>query len=639
MARKRVLERLGRWEDSIDARFQMLLDARACLEQFQADVELLVLPCGRCASITRTGALDGSEKLAGMRESNAANCRISSEVAGLLVQRLDELLNLICGVLRSPPPCHASCWDLLGRSWPHMLAMQDETLITEVVESISCSVPLELWFRLAEASAWCLHFQALEPLACLEVAEASPAARYVRDNLYNVLLEQRAQLQQEGYRSGGMSAPIWVRWVFGDEGWCCTFDPAALLVLGDVGPGAKLRLTCSEELHHSTLSEGVLCEIIDEHRGRAVARGVPGFNNLVRVFGSSRPRVQILPCCYAFVHAMQREALHAVVSESSPIDAALRRVIAGSWSFASKVSAADAEAFQDCTALAAERPDFLAQSVEGGDRHTASPVASAADDQGLSRCNSSITAEAGTEPQLYGLLTSAQKIAVENALSRRLSLVRGPPGTGKTHVAAVIAVLGIARMPRGSRVLAVTQSHAAALNLHRHLEAKGARAARIGKTLRPGEVVDQNMFSVVSSWDPGDDDVRLLQRAAQQDKARTAPERGSRVEGAVAASPGAAFAAVVAAAPLGVAPAALSTAQCNVMHRMARNADIIVMTCASSGNKKLLRGLGPFPLLVFDEAAQCIEPGPLVPLSAGRCQSMLGGQQVSLGLGTRTQSP
>ena len=61
--------------------------------------------------------------------------------------------------------------------------------------------------------------------------------------------------------------------------------------------------------------------------------------------------------------------------------------------------------------------------------------------------------------------------------------------------------------------------------------------------------------------------------------------------------------------------------QYGVMRRMARASKVIVMTCASSGNVGLLQDMGSFPLLVLDEAAQCIEPAPLVPLSWG-CEAM-----------------
>ncbi|OLP75664.1 hypothetical protein AK812_SmicGene44504 [Symbiodinium microadriaticum] len=86
--------------------------------------------------------------------------------------------------------------------------------------------------------------------------------------------------------------------------------------------------------------------------------------------------------------------------------------------------------------------------------------------------------------------------------SRRISLVRGPPGTGKTHVAAAMALAVSANFTKGQRVLAVTQSHAAAINLHRRLE-----------------VVSQKIFEVMRSGREEDEESDLLIRIGSSGRA------------------------------------------------------------------------------------------------------------------------
>eukprot|EP00439_Symbiodinium_sp_Y106_P024675 s3697_g3.t1 len=74
---------------------------------------------------------------------------------------------------------------------------------------------------------------------------------------------------------------------------------------------------------------------------------------------------------------------------------------------------------------------------------------------------------------------------------------------------------------RDQRVLAVTQSHAAAINLHRRLEHFGVAAARVGWTLTAQEVVSQKIFEVMRSGREEDEEVvmRRMARLSRYSKA------------------------------------------------------------------------------------------------------------------------
>jgi len=90
-------------------------------------------------------------------------------------------------------------------------------------------------------------------------------------------------------------------------------------------------------------------------------------------------------------------------------------------------------------------------------------------------------------------LNESQLKAVELASTRRISLIHGPPGTGKTKTAAVIVSNWLAekeKLPiderpkhRNNQILVVAGSNRAADNIHHALIALNIRAVRIGYAL------------------------------------------------------------------------------------------------------------------------------------------------------------
>jgi superfamily I DNA and/or RNA helicase len=167
-----------------------------------------------------------------------------------------------------------------------------------------------------------------------------------------------------------------------------------------------------------------------------------------------------------------------------------------------------------------------------------------------------------------------QQLAMKDASSRRCTLVRGPPGTGKTHTACAIIERWMALI-EGCRILVVTQSNAAALNIQDRLQHFGQPSVRVGMQIPPEELLSQPHFKTL--LEP-EELKQLKDAAARQDEAHT--------------------------------PVPL-----RLLQKAAEMSQVVVMTCISSGNTSLLTT--HFHRVLLDEAAQATEPTALVPLMTG----------------------
>jgi len=147
-----------------------------------------------------------------------------------------------------------------------------------------------------------------------------------------------------------------------------------------------------------------------------------------------------------------------------------------------------------------------------------------------------------------------------------------PPGAGKTHTACAVIRRWLDRVGR-CRVLVVTQSNVAALNIHQRLESFGIESVRVGQ-LRAEEILQQRFFG---SMEPVHTD--FLREAVARSEAPPL-RQVLRLFGKAVAS-----------------------------------ASVVVMTCISSGND-ITRGCH-FQRVLIDEAAQATEPTSLVPLMCG----------------------
>lgn len=214
---------------------------------------------------------------------------------------------------------------------------------------------------------------------------------------------------------------------------------------------------------------------------------------------------------------------------------------------------------------------------------------------------------------------SSQEAAIAWALARSLSLIRGPPGTGKTVCAALLISsamrlqlqLPITTTTSASssststttttpRVLAVAHSNGAADVLLQALLDMGVPAIRVG---RPASVSASLRHRTVVAMAEKHPEVKRL-RAKVMDLTLDSGERGT---------------------------AAYEVGRCmnDVRRMLATNAPVVVASCI--GAHQLLgeeissdTGTKPaFPIVVLDEAAQATEPSLLCALAAAKAEQII----------------
>lgn len=576
-AKLEVLRALGRFCEFDDPLVKEILEGRECIKELQSRIE------------------------AAREEASSPASKAKEAVREILLQLLGRLAALF---KRRRLRCPGACWELLRSAWFFVLLgaadeMPDYFRLVGSVKDCEPPPPLDLWQRVAFMCTWSSTDDALEAMDRVRVPGSSGAAAYARYHLYSCLRELKAQLQelvdaalhfdphkQPELDRKGLAIAHGLKVVWGPRHglWQASFDPS----FPGVGKGTVLMITSGES------QQGyVLCEVTDE--GKAVLRGCHDFGFLLEVMRCTRPRAFALQP-YLLVHERQRDALRRLLcrDEEYPYDHALSSIIVDTWAAPPvKRSHQDSPAVLQARSLASECPDEL------------QPVADEAEDAFDPGGSGAPTNSTGTGRELFRDLSPNQLVAVRNASTRRLSLVRGPPGTGKTHVAAAIIATATAGLPEEAHVLGVTQSHAAAINLHRRLEQFGLPAARVGYSLKPHEVMQQRLAKELLAEMPEDEDMKLL-AAAAEDRLWSLGQAGGDSSGSEALAYGAS----------GPSPQQVQTAQSKVMWRLVSKARAVVMTCASAGNKHLLKGFN-IPLLVIDEAAQAIEPSPWVALSCG----------------------
>jgi hypothetical protein len=262
-------------------------------------------------------------------------------------------------------------------------------------------------------------------------------------------------------------------------------------------------------------------------------------------------------------HSRQVDAVKNIIKDDGTFDQAVRSLITISWDVQSDIARAidflpgndAADALPGLRALAGGAPKDLKMCGEG---------------------------------RADVPLTSAQQVAVTYAASRVCTLIRGPPGTGKTHTACAIVDRWLSA--EKCRVLVVTQSNVAALNIHERLQEFGIDAVRVGFGMVAEELVSQEHF--VSLFTP--DELKPLYEMILDSPTRSSSRR-ARVNS-------------------GEEPALYT--QSLLLQKAVKRATVVVMTCISSGNATLLSG-STFHRVLLDEAAQAPEPTALVPLATG----------------------
>jgi len=174
-----------------------------------------------------------------------------------------------------------------------------------------------------------------------------------------------------------------------------------------------------------------------------------------------------------------------------------------------------------------------------------------------------------TQSPLMGQANSTQRDALQQALNRRLTLVQGPPGSGKTHCANLLIRLWLSGQ-RGP-ILATADSNVAVDNLLAGCAKAGLEAVRVG---RPENVR------------PDLEKYNLLEKAK--------------------------FSSMMGEAMAGFFGGNYDSNLWSEEKRVISNAQVVCCTC-SGAEHPVLQGM-EFSSIIIDEAGQATEPSVLVPL-------------------------
>ncbi|GKY92395.1 hypothetical protein MPSEU_000210400 [Mayamaea pseudoterrestris] len=255
-----------------------------------------------------------------------------------------------------------------------------------------------------------------------------------------------------------------------------------------------------------------------------------------------------------------------------------------------------------------------------------------------------------TRPDIFTKFNAPQRAAIEAALTRRLTMIQGPPGSGKTTVAAAIA-FGYAKQCRAisphTKVLACAFSNVGADNLAEAIQGLGLRVIRVGKA----SAIAESLWNITldAAIDRDNDAISAL-RVASRATTAAAKLGASTTYGLGERS-------VKDAATNAVKEA---NRACNIAATKAlREADIIISTSSGAADPRLLaacgitekesdefapsqfaavkdeqrtvRELAPdakpplsLPFVLIDEACQSVEPATIIPvLSSNSCRSLV----------------
>ena len=180
-------------------------------------------------------------------------------------------------------------------------------------------------------------------------------------------------------------------------------------------------------------------------------------------------------------------------------------------------------------------------------------------------------------------LNRDQEEAVKAAIQQRLTLVHGPPGTGKTHVACEIVKRQLA-LDSSTPILVTAETNLAVDNLCEKLLPLGIRVVRIGR-------LDQISRSIRKISLEGQVEQKRVEEG--KDKSRS------------------------------------SFPSTRMVKQVLRAAQVVATTCTGAGDAAI-EGM-KFPFVIIDEATQVTEPTSLIPLVHGCQQLTLIGDPEQLG--------
>ncbi len=176
-----------------------------------------------------------------------------------------------------------------------------------------------------------------------------------------------------------------------------------------------------------------------------------------------------------------------------------------------------------------------------------------------------------------------QEEAVKGALYRTISLIHGPPGTGKTHVACKIIQQYLAAASR-CPILVTAETNLAVDNLCERLLPLGIRVVRIGR-------LDQISRNIRKISLEGQMERKRIEEGRDKSRSQFLNHR--------------------------------------IVKQIVEAAQVVAATCTGAGDPAIDKM--KFPFVIIDEATQVTEPSSLIPLSHGCQQLTLIGDPEQLG--------
>lgn len=195
---------------------------------------------------------------------------------------------------------------------------------------------------------------------------------------------------------------------------------------------------------------------------------------------------------------------------------------------------------------------------------------------------------------------------------RPMLVIQGPPGSGKSGLLKKLIVLSV---ERGEKVLVTAPTNAAIDNMVEKLSDTGINIVRMGNPVRIsaavaskslGEIVKTKMEKFRTELERKRSDLRKDLRLCLKDDSLAAGIRQLIKQLAKT----------------------LKKKEKEIVREVLSNAQVVLATNIGAADSQI-RGLGPFDLVVIDEAGQAIEPSCWIPMLQGR-RCVLAGDQCQL---------
>eukprot|EP00924_Labyrinthula_sp_SR-Ha-C_P009156 snap_masked-scaffold_2-processed-gene-14.29-mRNA-1 protein AED:0.20 eAED:0.22 QI:0/0/0/1/1/1/3/0/1016 len=232
-------------------------------------------------------------------------------------------------------------------------------------------------------------------------------------------------------------------------------------------------------------------------------------------------------------------------------------------------------------------------------------------EQILPTTNTAITEKVKNLPRL----NASQIEAIKMVLHKPLSLVQGPPGSGKTVTCAALIYHMVKRNPT-QQVLVTAPSNVAVDQLTEKIEQTGLRVVRVSAKSREHleSIVEKlNLHNIITSLNT-ESSKRLKQLLEKkqfgQDSSKGSSGGGNQLSHKDMKE--------------------LNLLRKKLERTVLKNAQVICTTCSGAGDPRLVAAGLKFSTVLLDEATQATEPESLIPIVLGCKQFVLVGDHRQL---------